>query len=220
MPRRTLTQLPSYPIAPSSMEFSGWDRLMKTLLSKAYCRNLLVEVDDQQCDVPSELVEEAILGGYYGVKGALNRIRLGLGKAFVTPFRWFGIELSSGLEEFDVHSPILFHPALCHWTLSTLRQPNVTSVSLDHLQTIQQETWRLLLPLISIPSLSKLSINLCSAPTEDLFVFLARHPQLEELSLGPNIAPLNSNATLPKNAPPQAPFFNGYRRATCRAAKQ
>ncbi|EAU81886.1 hypothetical protein CC1G_06097 [Coprinopsis cinerea okayama7 len=175
-----------------------WDWFMDRYLSRSQCRVLHVEGEVERGGL-AEPIEQGIWGNYYGLS-SINRVRFHLPNPALAPFRWLGVLPSPKLEHFDVHAEFLFHPTLCHWTLCILNSPSLTSVSFDQLSYMSESSWNLLLPLINIPNLTKLSINHCRIATHDLYCFLARHPNIEDLSFGFNLPRLLPTTPLPKSA--------------------
>lgn len=87
------------------------------------------------------------------------------------------------METFNMHSAILFHVFLCGWTIGTLNTASLTTLSLRHLD-LHPDAWATILPHITMPALSSLSIDLCSITSRDMSKFLQRHPQIQDLYLG------------------------------------
>ncbi|KAJ2913628.1 hypothetical protein MD484_g6772, partial [Candolleomyces efflorescens] len=181
-----------------AIQHSGdrWVRIMNDFLFKARCRSLTVDFVSFRHSTSTEFVEEAIIRNYYGFN-SLYRVgpQHWLCKAVVAgASKVFGLRRPK-LEKFQVHSEILFHPALINWTIGTLNlsSSSLTSLSFGQLNQISSQTWSLLLPCFSTPNLLDLTIGLCAIQTEDLYQFLARHPTIQNLHLGSYLPPPNSN---------------------------
>ena len=146
-----------------------------------------------RCDPPAQELER-VLRQFHGLPGVLKHPIFrgfvgGLGRTCVRARSLVGVgqpNLSQkrGLETLDLHSSMFFHPLLLRWMMSTLNSMSITSLSLRQLDHISPQHWALLLPCITLPSLSKLSINLCFIQTHDLYRFLYRHPHIQNLILG------------------------------------
>ena len=145
---------------------------------------------------PSEEIKAAILAHFHGrrlikkVTGLLRSWTCMLPRLYPT---------ANTLKNFNLHSPIGLHPLLCRWTINTLNNSNLTSLSISQNRSTASSVWSLVLPCITIPSLSHLSIDLCSIKTSDLFKFLRRHPLIQNLFLGRNILSPSPSQTLIEN---------------------
>ncbi|EDR11172.1 uncharacterized protein LACBIDRAFT_315681 [Laccaria bicolor S238N-H82] len=147
-----------------------------------------------RCDPPAQELERLLLGEFYGFYGMLKHptfrgFAAGFGRACVRARSLVGVgqpnqSQKRGLETLDLHSSMFFHPLLLRWMMSTLNSMSITSLSLRQLDHISPQNWALLLPCITLPSLSKLSVNLCYIQTHVLYHFLYRHPHIQDLTLG------------------------------------
>ncbi|KAF9036868.1 hypothetical protein BJ165DRAFT_1532959 [Panaeolus papilionaceus] len=107
---------------------------------------------------------------------------------------------SSALTHFGLHSPILFHPTLCAWTIDTLNtSSSLTTLTITHQLSTPPTAWSALLPYLSLPKLSSLSIDLTALTSEDLFSFLKRHNTILNLDIGKSMSPPNPFTPFPKN---------------------
>jgi len=148
---------------------------------------------------PSDETKAAILANFYGlqfIKKKVSRLFRPLSSMFPRLYS----TTTNTLKTFHLHSPIAIHPHLCRWTINTLNNSNLTSLSISQNRSTESSVWSLVLPCITIPSLSHLSIDLCSIKTGDLFKFLRRHPLIQNLFLGRNILLPNPSQSLKKNA--------------------
>ncbi|RXW21821.1 hypothetical protein EST38_g4047 [Candolleomyces aberdarensis] len=182
-----------------AIQHSGdrWVHIMNDFLFKAKCRSLTVDFVSFRYSTSNEFVEEAIIRNYYGYNTLyrVGRQHWLLKAAVAGASKLFGSKRPK-LEKFQVHSEILFHPALINWTIGTLNlsSSSLTSLSFGQLNQISSHTWSLLLPCFSTPNLLDLSIGLCAIQTEDLYQFLARHPTIRHLHLGSYLPPPDSNS--------------------------
>jgi hypothetical protein len=148
---------------------------------------------------PSEEIKAAILANFHGLQFIKKKVtRLLRPFSFIFPRLYPAT--TNALKTFNFHSPIAIHPHLCRWTINTLNNSNLTSLSISQNRSTETSVWSLVLPCITISSLSHLSIDLCSIKTADLFKFLRRHPLIQNLFLGRNILSPNPSQPLFKNA--------------------
>ena len=148
---------------------------------------------------PSDETKTAILANFYGLQFIKKEVtRLLRPLSFMFPR--LSPVTTNGLRNFNFHSPIAIHPHLCRWTINTLNNSNLTSLSISQNRSTESSVWSLVLPCVTIPSLSHLSIDLCSIKSGDLFKFLRRHPSIQNLFLGRSILSPNPSQTLIKNA--------------------
>jgi hypothetical protein len=148
---------------------------------------------------PSNETTAAILANFHGLQSIKKKVKKLL-QPFSSVFPSLYPTATNALKTFNLHSPIAIHPHLCRWTINTLNNSNLTSLSISQNRSTKSSVWSLVLPCITIPSLSHLSIDLCSIKTGDLFKFLRRHPLIQNLFLGRNILSPNPSQTLIKNA--------------------
>ena len=148
---------------------------------------------------PSNETKAAILANFHGLQLIKKKVKKLL-QPFSSMFPSLCPTSHNALKSFNLHSPIAIHPHLCRWTINTLNTSNLTSLSISQNRSTKSSVWSLVLPCITIPSLSHLSIDLCSIKTGDLFKFLCRHPLIQNLFLGRNILSPNPSQTLIKNA--------------------
>ncbi|KAF8812005.1 hypothetical protein BYT27DRAFT_7183341 [Phlegmacium glaucopus] len=143
----------------------------------------------------SDGIKAAVLANFYGLQFIKKKVTRLLRPLFpkLCP-------TTNTLKTFNLHSPIAIHPHLCRWTINTLNNSHLTSLSISQNRSTESSVWSLILPCITISSLSHLSIDLCSIKTGDLFKFLRRHPLIQNLFLGRNILLPNPSQTLIKNA--------------------
>jgi hypothetical protein len=146
-----------------------------------------------RCVAPARELERLLLREFYGLFGVLKHpifkgFAGGFGRACVRTRSLVdaGQSQKRGLETLNLHSTMFFHPLLIRWTMSALNSTSITSLSLRQLDHISSQNWGLLLPCITLPSLSKLSVNLCVIRTHDLYRFLYRHPHIQDLTLDRN----------------------------------
>ncbi|KAJ3517486.1 hypothetical protein NLJ89_g487 [Agrocybe chaxingu] len=98
----------------------------------------------------------------------------------------------NSLTSFDLHTPVLFQPPLCLWTLDTLNYSTITKISINQQWTTDSnlgniDQWSLILPHISMPSLTDFSLDYCAIWTHDLIAFLRRHRSLQKLYIGHHV---------------------------------
>ena len=148
---------------------------------------------------PSNETKAAILANFHGLQFIKRRVSKLL-LPFSSMFPGLYPTTTNALKTFNLHSPIAIHPHICRWTINTLNNSNLTSLSISQNRSTKSSVWSLVLPCITIPSLSHLSIDLCSIKTGDLFKFFRRHPLIQNLFLGRNILSPNPSQTLIKNA--------------------
>ena len=147
----------------------------------------------------SNETKAAILANFHGFQSIKKKFTKLL-QPFTSMFPKLSPTTTNTLKTFNLHSPIAIHPHLCRWTINTLNNSKLTSLSISQNRSTKSSVWSLVLPCITIPSLSHLSIDLCSIKTCDLFKFLCRHPSIENLFLGRNILSPNPSQILIKNA--------------------
>ena len=148
---------------------------------------------------PSNETKATILANFHGLQFIKKKVT-SLLLPFSSMFPSFYPTTTNALKTFNLHSPIAIHPHLCRWTINTLNNSNLTSLSISQNRSTKSSVWSLVLPCITIPSLSHLSIDMCSINTGDLFNFLCRHPLIQSLFLGRNILSPNPSQTLIKSA--------------------
>ncbi|CAA7260866.1 unnamed protein product [Cyclocybe aegerita] len=96
------------------------------------------------------------------------------------------------LTSFDLHTPVLFQPLLCLWTLNTLNSSSIAKISINQQWTTDNnrgniDQWSLILPHIFMPSLTDFSLDYCAIWTHDLIAFLRRHRSLQKLYIGHHV---------------------------------
>ena len=181
-----------------AQEFGRELTAMMELILTGGCHSFTISHSGTAILPPSDEIKAAILANFYGpqcIKKKVTRL--------LRPFSFMFRRLyptTNALKTFNFHSPIAIHPHLCRWTINTLNNSNLTSLSISQNRSTESSVWSLVLPCIMIPSLSHLSIDLCSIKTADLFKFLRRHPLIQTLFLGRNILSPNPSQTLVKNA--------------------
>ncbi|KAF8070421.1 hypothetical protein FPV67DRAFT_1651842 [Lyophyllum atratum] len=77
------------------------------------------------------------------------------------------------------------------WTLRTLNTSDIRSLSI-RLSGIVPETWALILPTITIPSLIEFEAETIDIAFPDLILFLSRHPSINTLHLHPHFSHTDS----------------------------
>ena len=147
---------------------------------------------------PSDEIKAVILANFYGLQFIKKKVARLL-RPFSSMFPRSYPTSTSALRTFNLHSPIALHPNVCRWTIDTLNNSNLTSLSISQNRSTETSVWSLVLPCITMSSLSHLSIDLCSIKTADLFKFFRRHPLIENLFLGRNILSPNPCQVLIKN---------------------
>lgn len=184
----------------ASDEFVGlteeWGRELTQMLDGVLgsgCAELTLSLAGR-CVPPARELERLLLWEFYGLFGVLKHpifrgFAGGFGRGCVRARSLVDASQpiqnqKRGLETLKLHSSMFFHPLLIRWTMSTLNSTSITSLSLRQLDHISTQNWGLVLPCITLPSLSKLSANLI--PTHDLYRFLYRHPHIQDLTLGRN----------------------------------
>lgn len=100
-----------------------------------------------------------------------------------------------GLKTFNLHSSMLFQAQFFPWTVNTLNRSGLSTLSLKYLD-IDPDAWGTILPHLTLPTLSDLTIELCSIEYRDLRKFLTRHQQVKRLYLGRSLS-ASPNAQLP-----------------------
>ena len=148
---------------------------------------------------PSNETKAAILANFHGLQFIKRKVT-NLLSPFSSMFPNLYPSTTNALKTFNLHSSIAIHPHLCRWTINTLNNSKITSLSISQNRFTKSSVWSLVLPCITIPSLSHFSIDLCSIKTGDLFKFLRRHPLIQSLFLGRNILSPNPSQILIKSA--------------------
>ena len=148
---------------------------------------------------PSNEIKAAILANFHGLQFIKKKVT-NLLLPFSSVFPNLYPPTTNALKTFNLHSSIAIHPHLCRWTINTLNNSKLTSLSISQNRFTKSSVWSLVLPCITIPSLSHFSIDLCSIKTGDLFKFLRRHPLIQNLFLGRNILSPNPSQILIKSA--------------------
>lgn len=110
---------------------------------------------------------------------------------FPIPLPW-----SSQLHCLNITSPILFQTPFYSATIRLLNSSPLRSLSLDGLG-LSHYDWTLILPSITIPTLTSLSLGNSQIAFPDLSAFLKRHPSIKRLDLAKGVAigPLKENAS-------------------------
>ncbi|KAJ7286421.1 hypothetical protein C8J57DRAFT_1287592 [Mycena rebaudengoi] len=90
------------------------------------------------------------------------------------------------LRTFNIHTSFLFYSFFYRWTMHTLNSAPITALSLLNID-LGHYDWNIILPALSMPSLSDLSIGDSAIAFPDLFRFLARHPTIVVLDLSFNL---------------------------------
>ena len=178
-------------------EFGRELTVMMELFVASGCHSFTISHSGTYSPPPDE-TKAAILANFHGLQFIKKRVT-----RLLLPFSLFPRlypTSTNALKTFNFHSPIAIHPHLCRWTINTLNNSNLTSLSISQNRSTKASIWSLVLPCITIPSLSHLSIDMCSIKTGDLFKFLCRHPLIQNLFLGRNILSPNPSQTLIKNA--------------------
>ncbi|KAF8064909.1 hypothetical protein FPV67DRAFT_160675 [Lyophyllum atratum] len=108
----------------------------------------------------------------------------------------------SFLEEFRIHSPILLELPFFPWTLAILNGSPIRTLSISDMHLARHE-WEYVLPSITIPTLSCVSLGSSNIAFADLQAFLFRHPSITrlEVSKGDAIGDLDlpTSGELPPN---------------------
>ena len=101
-----------------------------------------------------------------------------------------------------IESSALLYPPFLPWTIETLNNSTITTLSFDTVNLISDE-WSDILPIITLPTLSVLSIDSCSIALADLSAFISRHPSLTTLNIGARMIDLTLSIqpSLPKRLP-------------------
>ena len=181
-----------------AQEFGRELTVMMEMILASGCRSFTISHSGTYSP-PSNETKAAILTNFHGlqfIKEKVTKLLL----PFSSMFPRLYPTSTNALKTFNLHSPIAIHPQLCRWTIDTLNNSNITSLSISQNRSTKSSVWSLVLPCITIPSLSHLSIDLCSIKTVDLFKFLCRHPLIQDLFLGRNILSPIPSQTLIKNA--------------------
>ena len=97
-----------------------------------------------------------------------------------------GSQLHHTLTRFHIHSSMLLYPTHCLWTIHILNNSPITDLSFMRLN-LPASNWDNLLSCITVPTLSKLSIDFCNISSVTLSKFLSRHRHVSTLSLGEGI---------------------------------
>ena len=179
-------------------EFGTELTVMMELILASGCQSFTISHSGTYSPSSNE-TKAAILSNFHGLQLVKKKVTKLL-QPFASMFPKLYPTTANALKTFNLHSPIAIHPHLCRWTINTLNNSNLTSLSISQNRSTKSSVWSLVLPCITIPSLSHLSIDLCSIKTGDLFKFLSRHPQIQDLFLGRNILSPNPSQTLIKNA--------------------
>jgi len=87
------------------------------------------------------------------------------------------------LNTLTIGSSMLFHPSFLLWTIETLNNSPINTLSFDSIN-LASNKWSDILPVITLPVLSVLSINSCDIALSDLSAFLSRHPNITTLTVG------------------------------------
>ena len=180
-------------------EFGRELTVMMELILASGCQTFTISHSGTYSPSPNE-TKAAILANFHGFQSIQKKVITKLLQPFTSMFPRLYPTPTNTLKTFNLHSPIAIHPHLCRWTINTLNNSNLTSLSISQNRSTKSSVWSLVLPCITIPSLSHLSIDLCSIKTGDLFKFLCRHPLIQNLYLGRNILSPNPSQTLIKNA--------------------
>ena len=186
---------PDYGLA---QEFGRELSIMMELILASGCRSFTISHSGTYSPSSNE-TKAAILANFHGLQFVKKKVTKLL-QPFSFMFPRIYPTTPNPLKTFNLHSPIAIHPQLCRWTINTLNNSNLTSLSISQNRSTKSSVWSLVLPCITIPSLSRLSIDMCSIKTGDLFKFLSRHPTIQNLFLGRNILSPNPSQTLVKNA--------------------
>jgi len=93
----------------------------------------------------------------------------------------------SGLRMFKLHSRMVFHPHLCHWTIQRLNESHLTTLSIAHHYMMDNATWAMILPHIYVPTLTAIFIDSSSISPQDLLRFLHKHSALQTLYIGRHV---------------------------------
>ncbi|KAF8162770.1 hypothetical protein B0H34DRAFT_692899 [Crassisporium funariophilum] len=141
-------------------------------------------------------VNAVIVENFYGARGMKRKMARML-RPLAIIFSRFRTEPSM-LETFNLHSSLAFHPTLCHWTVDTINHSHLRSLSISLNHSTDSSTWALILPCITIPTLTNLFIDHCSIETGDLFKFLRRHPLIEVFHLGRSTLSPNPHHVFPR----------------------
>jgi len=113
-------------------------------------------------------------------------------------------------EDFSLHCSLFFNACFLPWTIKTLNESDISTLSLKHLP-LDSDTWDIIFPHITLPYLSSLSIDLCSVTFCGFSKFLARHPQIKRLYIGSRVLRIDGQARLPITSLPQLTHLS----ATC-----
>ncbi|PPQ67644.1 hypothetical protein CVT25_012672 [Psilocybe cyanescens] len=100
----------------------------------------------------------------------------------------------NSLKTLYLHSPISFHPHLGRWGMNILNDSAINVLSISQQRSVHNNSWALILPCISVPTLTSLTLDSCSMRLPDLLRFLMRHTGLQRLNLGSSFALSDANA--------------------------
>ncbi|KIM41243.1 hypothetical protein M413DRAFT_27633 [Hebeloma cylindrosporum] len=103
------------------------------------------------------------------------------------------------LTSISIKSDTLFLPTLYPFALDLLNSSSITRLSLSHI-TLNVFDWTLILPSLSMKSLTEFSIADVQIPFPDLLKFFQRHPSITTLDLTNNLPIVtfpSSNSALP-----------------------
>lgn len=114
-------------------------------------------------------------------------------------------QAKNNLKTFYLHSPIVFHPQLGRWVMTALNDSVITVLSISQQRSLHIDSWALILPCISIPSLTSLTLDSCSMRLPDLLKFLMRHRNVQNLNLGSSFSLSDANARHQVVPPPKGP---------------
>ncbi len=95
------------------------------------------------------------------------------------------------LTTFRTDSPIFLSSALITWLKTLLNTAPLRVVELCSME-LSQSSWIRLLKKVTLPQLRELTLDGTDISSRALLTFLGRHPLLEELVLGPSLAPWTS----------------------------
>lgn len=101
------------------------------------------------------------------------------------------------LTEFNIHSPLFFQHPFVEWTIATLRSPSIMALSFQKVLNLSDEAWAIMLPYVTLPSLTEFSVASSNLSFTDLLHFLARHPSITTLNLCGSSLRLNTRFSGP-----------------------
>ncbi|KAH0578703.1 hypothetical protein J132_03711 [Termitomyces sp. J132] len=109
--------------------------------------------------------------------------------------------LSSHLNEFHIHSPVLMELPFFHWTMAILAISPITKLSFFDIDLTHYD-WQYILSTLSVPTLSYISFGSANIAFPDLQLLLSRHSSITTLDLSRNSAignlkPFSSQKFLP-----------------------